>query len=78
MDSNPVKQPSMVHIDPVKQPSAVVEGYGVTPINKRIIFNIHPTLHKELKQRALDRNITMRAYIMKSILEQIRREKEFE
>jgi len=67
MDSNPVKQPSVVEIDPVKQ-----------PLNKRIIFNIHPTLHKELKQRALDRNITMRAYIMKSILEQIRREKEFE
>ena len=64
---NPVKQPCEGQNDPEKQPS-----------RKQIVFNIHPTLHTELKIRATERNISMRTYIMKAILEQIRREKEFE
>lgn len=45
---------------------------------KWIIFQIQEELHKVVKVRAAESNITMRKYIMRAILEKIARDEEYE
>lgn len=42
---------------------------------KRITIKVNSRFHKEIKQRSMNKNITMTTYIMRALWEQIRREK---
>jgi len=44
-------------------------------IPKRIIFNVHPTLHSEIKIAATKRNITMTKYILEAAAWRLKSEK---
>jgi hypothetical protein len=39
--------------------------------NKRMIFNIHPSIHEKVKKYALKKNITMTRYVLQAILEKM-------
>lgn len=45
---------------------------------KRVHIIVREELHKELKQRALTRNITVSKYIIDAIMARIRSEKQYE
>jgi len=45
---------------------------------KRLSLDISDELHQEIKIRAAKRNITMKKYIVRSILDLIKKEKEYE
>ena len=47
-------------------------------IIKRLSIEIPSKLHKEMKVRALFRNITLRKWVMLAIMERIKKEKETE
>lgn len=44
----------------------------------RLIVNIGDELLKELKMRALERNITLKTWVLRAIHEQIKRERLYE
>ncbi len=45
---------------------------------KRLTLEINETLHKEVKQRALDRNISIKLWILEAIYSKIAYEKQSE
>lgn len=45
---------------------------------KRLVIEIQPDLHNDIKKRALFRNITIRKWVLIAILEQIKKEKSTE
>ena len=45
---------------------------------KRIVIEVSDEFHKEIKKRAIDRNISIKKYFMRAILELIKREKDYE
>ena len=45
---------------------------------KRLVVNMNEEDHKEIKQRALDKNITIRAWIGQAIKDAIAKEKQYE
>ena len=45
---------------------------------KRITIKVSAGFHKEIKQRSLNRNITMTKYILRAIWDQIRKEEVYE
>ena len=45
---------------------------------KRLLINLKPEEHKEIKQRALDRNISIKKYVLESIFNRINWEKKYE
>ena len=45
---------------------------------KRLNIEIDEELHKEIKLRALERNITLRKYILRAIKQQIKYEQQYE
>lgn len=45
---------------------------------KRITFQVHEDLHKEIKQRSLDRGVTMTRYILSSLWLQLKKERQYD
>jgi predicted HicB family RNase H-like nuclease len=45
---------------------------------KRLVLNIPEQLHQEIKQRALDRNITLRKYVLQALMTRIQNENKYE
>lgn len=45
---------------------------------KRITFKVSSSFHKAIKQKALDRNITITRYIMRALWEQLKKEELYE
>lgn len=45
---------------------------------KRIIVDVLPEMHAEIKARAAKRCLTIKAYVTGSILEQMKRDKKYE
>lgn len=44
--------------------------------NKRLVVELPLELHQEMHKRAIHRNMTIRKYVIKALLEQIKREDE--
>ena len=53
-------------------------GIPMQKTPKRIVIEVSNEFHKEIKRRALDRNISIKKYFMRAILELIKKEKEYE
>ncbi len=47
-------------------------------MEKRLTIKVDELFHQEIKRRALEKKITITRYIKRSLLEQIRREKQYE
>lgn len=46
--------------------------------NKQLIIEINENLHKQLKARALNNNMTLKMWVLSAILEKIKNEKQYE
>ena len=47
-------------------------------MEKRLTIKVDELFHQEIKLRALEKRITITRYIKRALLEQIRREKQYE
>lgn len=47
-------------------------------MGKRLVLDIDEELHKEIKRRALERNITLRRWVLRAIKQQIKYEQQYE
>ena len=47
-------------------------------MRKRLVLDIDEELHKEIKRRALERNITLRRWVLRAIKQQIKYEQQYE
>lgn len=47
-------------------------------MGKRLVLEIDEELHKEIKRRALERNITLRRWVLRAIKQQIKYEQQYE
>ncbi len=47
-------------------------------MEKRLTIKVDEIFHQEIKRRAVDKRITITRYIKRALLEQIRREKQYE
>jgi hypothetical protein len=45
---------------------------------KRLVLNIDPAIHKEIKIRAIDRNTTITEYVLMAIMSKMEWEKKYE
>jgi len=48
------------------------------PSNKRLSIDIPPDIHREIKYQAAFQCITMRKYILRAVLEKIKKDKQYQ
>ena len=45
---------------------------------KRLLVEVHPDLHLEIKRRAVERGLTLRKWLLRAIMAQIKKEEQYE
>ncbi len=56
----------------------LIGGIPMQKTPKRIVIEVSNEFHKEIKKRAADRNISIKKYFMRAILDFIKKEKDYE